>query len=140
MELSDYSPLMWVIMGAAAISANAGTNLLLTDPVFPVLVGLKPVVQMFSIMLWTWATWWIPMLLIFGLWKHVYHKVSITYEPTQWSIVFPLGMYTVATNNLSLSAEFNPLSYLSDVMIWIALAAWIVVSILLTRDLLHRHR
>ena len=124
MEASDYSPLMWVVMGAAAISANAGSSLLLTDPLIPLLTDIRPVVQLLSIMLWTWATWWIPLLVIIGLWKHVYCKVPLKYEPMQWSIVFPLGMYTVATNNLALSAEFKPLLYLSSGMLWIAVIAW----------------
>ncbi|MCF6299834.1 MAG: tellurite resistance/C4-dicarboxylate transporter family protein [Proteobacteria bacterium] len=137
MELSDYSPLMWVIMGAAAISANAGSNLLLTDPVIPLLVELRPVVQMFSIMLWTWASWWIPLLVIFGLWIHGYRKIPLKYEPTQWSIVFPLGMYAVATNNLALSAEFSPLIFLAEGMLWIALSVWLLVMTALIRRLLN---
>ncbi len=136
MESNDYSPLMWVVMGAAAISANAGSNLLLTDPVIQLLVNLRPVVQMFSIMLWTWATWWIPLLVIIGLWKHVLHKIPLKYEPTQWSIVFPLGMYTVATNNLALSSEFNPLLYLSGAMLWIAVFAWTFLMLALFSYLL----
>jgi len=138
MEASDYSPLMWVVMGAAAISANAGSSLLLTDPVIPLLVDLRPVVQMFSIMLWTWATWWIPLLVIIGLWKHVYCKVPLRYEPMQWSIIFPLGMYTVATNNLALSAEFKPLLYLSVGMLWIAVISWITLMLFLFYSLLKK--
>jgi len=131
MEAKDYSPLMWVIMGAAAISANAGSSLLLTDPIIPTLVALRPSVQMISIMLWTWATWWIPLLVLIGLWKHVYKKVPLIYEPMQWSIIFPLGMYTVATYNLALSAEFKPLLYLSKVMLWIAVLSWLSLMLFL---------
>jgi tellurite resistance protein TehA-like permease len=134
MEASDYSPLMWVVMGAAAISANAGSNLLLTAPIIPMLSELHSIVQMFSIMLWTWATWWIPLLVIIGLWKHVYNKVPLEYNPMQWSIVFPLGMYTVATNNLALSAEFEPLLYLSSGMLWIAVISWTLLMLFLLRD------
>ncbi|VAW37109.1 C4-dicarboxylate transporter/malic acid transport protein [hydrothermal vent metagenome] len=139
MQSSDYSPLMWVVMGAAAISANAGSNLLLTDPVIQVLVNLRPVVQMLSIMLWTWATWWIPLLVIIGLWQHWYCKVPLRYEPTQWSIIFPLGMYTVATNNLALSAEFTPLLYLSGSMLWVAVISWFGLILFWFHSLTTRH-
>lgn len=135
METNDYSPLMWVIMGAAAISANAGSSLLLTDPIIPTLVELRPTVQMLSIMLWTWATWWIPLLVMIGLWKHLYMRVPLKYDPMQWSIVFPLGMYTVATYNLALSAEFKPLLYLSKGMLWIAVLAWIWLLFFLSNSL-----
>jgi len=136
MQANDYSPLMWVVMGAAAISANAGSSLLLTDPIIELLVNLRPVVQMLSIMLWTWATWWIPLLVIIGIWKHFYHKVPLKYDPMQWSIVFPLGMYTVATNNLALSSEFSPLLYLSSIMLWIALFVWVIIMLSLFYHLL----
>ncbi|MES9857254.1 MAG: tellurite resistance/C4-dicarboxylate transporter family protein [Sedimenticola sp.] len=136
MELSDYSPLMWVIMGAAAISANAGSSLLLADPIMPVLESLNPVIRLLSIMIWTWATWWIPLLVIFGLWKHGYCKVPLTYEPMQWSIVFPLGMYAVATYKLALAAEFTPLLFLSGGMLWVAVLAWLGVTLALVWSLL----
>jgi tellurite resistance protein TehA-like permease len=136
MEAKDYSPLMWVIMGAAAISANAGSSLLLTDPIIPLLVDLQPSVQMISIMLWTWATWWIPLLVMIGLWKHFYKKIPLKYEPTMWSIIFPLGMYTVATNNLALSSEFQPLLLLSRAMLLIALVSWFLLMYFLFKSLL----
>jgi len=54
----------------------------------------------------------------------------------QWSIVFPLGMYTVATNNLALSSEFSPLLYLSSIMLWIALFVWVIIMLSLFYHLL----
>ncbi|GAA6170416.1 tellurite resistance/C4-dicarboxylate transporter family protein [Colwellia sp. KU-HH00111] len=129
MTVEDCSPFMWVIMGAAAISANAGTRLLLTDPVIPMLAELHAVVQLMSIMLWTWATWWIPLLVIMGVWIHGYKKIPLTYNPMQWSIVFPLGMYAVATNNLALSSQFTPLLFLANSMLWVACAAWIILAL-----------
>lgn len=138
MSDKDYSPLMWVIMGAAAISANAGSSLLLTDPVIPMLAELHAVVQLISIMLWTWATWWIPLLVIMGIWTHYYKKIPLLYNPMQWSIVFPLGMYTVATNNLALSSQFTPLLFLTEGMLWIAFSAWIILALALLKACLNR--
>lgn len=139
MQANDYSPLMWVVMGAAAISANAGSSLLLTDPIIPLLVELRPSVQMISIMLWTWATWWIPLLVIIGLWKHFYKKIPLLYEPTMWSIIFPLGMYTVATNNLALSSEFTPLLHLSHAMLIVAVISWFLLMLFLFKSLVDRN-
>jgi len=133
MSVNDYSPLMWVIMGAAAISANAGSSLLLTDPVIPMLAELHAVVQLVSIMLWTWATWWIPLLVIMGVWTHGYKKIPLRYNPMQWSIVFPLGMYTVTTNNLALSSQFTPLLHLAHGMLWIASSAWLILALALLK-------
>ncbi len=131
MKPEDYSPLMWVIMGAAAISANAGSSLLLTDPILPLLVNLHHVIELISIMLWTWATWWIPLLIMIGLWKHFYRKVPLVYEPSMWSIIFPLGMYAVTSYNLGISIDFNPLVYLSSLMLWVAVLAWLSLMVFL---------
>jgi tellurite resistance protein TehA-like permease len=73
---------------------------------------------------WAWATWWIPLLLLFGVWKHGVCRVPVTYTPMFWSLVFPLGMYALASLRLSLAADFPPLRTLSLAMAWLALAAW----------------
>jgi len=131
----DASPLIWVIMGAAAISANAGTSLLTQDSYLPFLAAQRPFVDGVTLMIWSWATWWIPMLLLFGVWKHVTNKLPLQYEPVMWSAVFPLGMYTVASARLGLAAEFMPLQWISQLMIWVALTAWLFALFGLLRKL-----
>ena len=46
---------------------------------------------------WGFATWWIPLLLAIGVWRHGVKRVPIRYDPQYWSLVFPLGMYSVST-------------------------------------------
>lgn len=75
----------------------------------------------------TWATWWIPLLVVIGIWKHGVHKIRLGYDPRQWSIVFPLGMYTVATYQVSLAAEFDAMHRISHVTVWIAILAWFLL-------------
>lgn len=122
----DTGPLLWVVMGAAAISANAGTSLLLEDPVLPFLAAQRPFIEGVTMMIWAWGTWWIPMLVLFGVWKHGVNRLPLNYEPIMWSLVFPLGMYTVASARLGLAAEFAPLQWISQLMIWVALGAWLL--------------
>ncbi len=124
---SDLSPLLWVVMGAAAISANAGTSLFWSDNQLPFLAAQKPFIDGVTLMIWSWATWWIPLLFFFGIWKHVIRKIPFEYEPALWSMVFPLGMYTVASERLGQAAEFPPMIWISQLMIWLAIATWLVV-------------
>lgn len=63
----DVSPLLWVVMGAAAISANAGTSLIIEDPLLPFLAGQRPFIEGVTMLIWAWGTWWIPMLVLFGV-------------------------------------------------------------------------
>lgn len=125
-EPRDVTPLFWVVMGAAAIGANAGSTLILTDPGMAFLQDLRPFVDGATLILWAWATWWIPLLLIFGAWKYLVRKDPLAYHPMYWSMVFPLGMYTVATYRLSLAADFPPLQWVPGIFFWVALGAWLL--------------
>ncbi|WP_354298585.1 tellurite resistance/C4-dicarboxylate transporter family protein [Phenylobacterium koreense] len=129
----DITPLLWVVMGAAAISANAGSTLILEESGVPFLMSMRPFIDGVTLIMWAWATWWIPLLVLFGLWKHGVRRVPLRYTPMLWSLVFPLGMYALASLRLSLAAEFGPLRAIAETMVWIALAAWVATAIGLAR-------
>jgi tellurite resistance protein TehA-like permease len=132
-EPEDITPLLWVVMGAAAISTNAGSTLILSHTTFPFLQSMRPFIDGVTLIMWAWATWWIPLLLLFGVWKHGVCRVPLTYVPMMWSLVFPLGMYALASLRLSLASDFPPLAAVSRGMVWIALAAWAATAIGLVR-------
>lgn len=121
---ADVGPLLWVVMGAAAISANAGATLAGGEGHPAFFQSVQPFVAALTLAMWAWATWWIPLLVLLGLWKHRIRGVPIVYAPVMWSIVFPLGMYAVTSWRLSGLAALPALASWSAVMGWIALAAW----------------
>jgi tellurite resistance protein TehA-like permease len=59
----ELTPLLWVVMGAAAIGTNAGSTLLLADSSMPSLIATRPFVEGVTLILWAWAVWWIPLLI-----------------------------------------------------------------------------
>jgi tellurite resistance protein TehA-like permease len=128
-EPDDITPLLWVVMGAAAISTNAGSTLILTDSGLAFLHSMRPFIDGVTLIAWAWGTWWIPLLILFGIWKHGVCRVPITYTPMLWSLVFPLGMYALASLRLSLASDFPPLHSISLAMVWVALAAWAATSV-----------
>jgi tellurite resistance protein TehA-like permease len=101
MAPSDLTPPYWINMGAVAISTLAGTSLMLNASDWPFLQGLFPFLQGFTLFFWATGTWWIPMLVILGIWRHFYKGFKLTYDPLYWGAVFPLGMYTMATFQLA---------------------------------------
>lgn len=125
---SDVTPIVWLIMGAAAISANAGANLVGGNSEIHFLKSMQPFVDAMTFAMWAWATWLVPLLVLLGLWKHGIHRMSISYTPMLWCIVFPLGMYAVASVRLSHIAAIPALGSLSSGVAFIALAAWAVTG------------
>lgn len=134
----DVGALLWVVMGAAAISANAGTTLIALESPLPFLAAQRPFVDGVTMMIWAWATWWIPLLTLFGVWKHGINRRPLRYEPILWSLVFPLGMYAVASGRLGLAADFEPLAWISALMLAAGSLAGFMVMTGLIRRLMRR--
>jgi hypothetical protein len=74
------------------------------------------------------------------VWRHVTGRVALTYRFEYWSMVFPLGMYTVATFGFVQLVCMPALSFIPRIFLWIAVAAWWVVFFGMLRDLIHNHR
>jgi tellurite resistance protein TehA-like permease len=128
MTPATLGPPYWILMGATAISVLAGARVLAVSADIPVVRATSSFVEGFSFALWAFGTWWIPLLLILGLWRHVRHHWPLTYEPTLWSVVFPLGMYSVATLAFGRAAHVTFMEPLARFMIWVGFAAWVLVA------------
>jgi tellurite resistance protein TehA-like permease len=121
---SDLTPPYWINMGAMAISTLAGVRLVGEAGRTPLLTDLLPFLKGMTLLFWATGTWWIPILVALGLWRHGYQRVPLTYDHGYWAVVFPLGMYTVATQNLVRILQLPFLEPIAAVFVWIALAAW----------------
>ena len=124
-EPGDLSPPYWINMGAMAISTLAGSLLIVNVEHAPFLMSLQPFIKGFTVFYWATGTWWIPMLLVLGIWRHFYRRFPLRYDPLYWGAVFPLGMYAVATHSMLGALEFNFLNWVPGVFLALALMAWL---------------
>ncbi len=114
----------WINMGAVAIATLAGAGLM-GLPTFDVHVAaLRQVAGPMTAVFWATATFWIPLLVVLYGWRHAVRREPIRYEMGQWSIVFPLGMYTAATTLFARNAGVAFLEPIAWWFFWVALLAW----------------
>jgi tellurite resistance protein TehA-like permease len=121
----EMAPPYWINMGAVAITTLAGDNLLLKGTA-PFLTDLTPFIKGFTLFFWAAGTWWIPLLFLLGVWRHIYKRYSLTYHPVYWGLVFPMGMYTIATFQLAKAMRLDFLLIIPQFFIYIALSAWLI--------------
>jgi len=129
----EMGPAYWILMGATAISVRAAAGILDlgTSESSSLLTQMHPFVAGFAVVLWSFGSWFIPMLVIFGFWRYFVRHYSWAYEAKLWSVVFPLGMYAVASVTLGRAIGFEFMQQLAVVWVWFGIAAWALVTLLM---------
>lgn len=134
----ELTPPYWINMGAMAISTLAGVGLVREAERMTLLTELLPFLKGMTLLFWATATWWIPILLALGAWRHLHRGVPLTYEHGYWAAVFPLGMYTACTQQLIQVFGLPFLGPIPAVFVWVAVVAWGLTFVGLVGHLLRR--
>lgn len=128
LKFSALTPPYWINMGAVAITTLAGSTLILHAGASTLLTEITPFIKGFTLFFWITGTWWIPLLFILMIWRHLINHYPMVYEPELWGMVFPLAMYTTSTYQLSKALDFSPLLIVPNIMVYVAILAWFFVS------------
>ena len=129
----------WVTMGALAITIVAGSRILDLGEA-PLLEATRVLIGASSALLWAVATWLIPALVAAGIWRHAVHRVPMTYAAGLWSMVFPVGMYSVASIYLGRSDHVPAIEWIGQHWFWVALAVWAIVFVAMVASFVRTHR
>ena len=124
MAISQLAPSYWINMGAAAITTLAGVQLAATGVSDPMLAVVRGYIIGQTVLFWSIASWWIPLLVGVMAWRHFIGRVRLVYQFDYWAMVFPLGMYAAATLSFSRAIGANFLTVIPPLFFWVAIATW----------------
>lgn len=119
----------WINMGALAITTLAGATLLARPAPAPYWAELRPFLLGLTLLFWAFGSWWVPLLLVFGAWRHGVKRYPLRYAAEYWGLVFPLGMYSFASRQLAQHVEVGLLPLVGAAFAWLAAAAWLVTYV-----------
>lgn len=124
----QFEPPYWVSMGALAIAVVAGVSIIdMTST--PMVDAARVIISGTAVIFWCFAAWLTPMLVGVGVWRHWGHKVPLVYTPTLWSMVFPVGMFAVASVSLGRVDSLPIVEQIGQVTLAIAVVVWCLVAI-----------
>ena len=138
LDLADAQPPSWIAAGAAAIMVLAGSTMLGTRELIPRFESLAPFLEGMIMLAWATATFWLPVLVGIGIWRHLIRRVPFSYDPSYWALVFPLGMYGVATYKMISVLDLESIWVVPQAALIVALLAWVVVFTGMLRQPLRR--
>ena len=124
LEPTEADPPAWIAAGAVAITVLAGSNLLAARATSPRVERLAPFIEGLVTLAWATATFWFPVMIAIGIWRHLIRRVPLRYHPSYWALVFPLGMYGAATFKMRAVVNLEQLDWAPKVTLAIAVAAW----------------
>ena len=131
----------WINMGAFAIVAVSGVKLaaLHLRSVPPGATAWSEIpIRPLVIFSWVLATWWVPVLLTAGFWRHALQRVPFLFKPPigRWSLFSP-SVYAMATTGLIAEFHLHALMWVPPTFIVLAGIAWITPDCGRLRALAH---
>lgn len=124
-NLAELDPTYWILMGATAITVASGGQVLQLTGVHAVAL-VRPVVTGMSLVLWSFGSWLVPLLVAASIWEWMREGRRHAYDPALWAVVFPLAMYSVATDDFGMATHLHPMTEIGTGATWVAFAAWCV--------------
>jgi tellurite resistance protein TehA-like permease len=118
----------WITGGALAISTLAIARITLAADSLHTLTGAVGTLEELTVVLWVLSIAWIPVLVIAEV-----ARPRPGYDVRRWATVFPIGMYAACSGLGGSAAHAAAMTDFARVLVWIALAVWLVVFVAMVR-------
>lgn len=135
---TEIDPPGWIAAGAVAITALAGADLVDVAAHHERILRLVPFIEGMTMMAWSTATFWFPLMIAIWVWRYVIERVPLRYQPSMWSLVFPLGMYGVASEEMFSVLGVARFDWLPAATLVLATIAWALTAVGMVVHLVHR--
>ena len=117
LQVLDLRPVAWLLeLTAAAVWLALIYLFFATTITRPVKVDLRQGIN---------GGW---LLAILWIWRHLLQRISLRYDAADWNIVFPIGMYAVATFELARTPGLDFLAVIPAVGVHVNLLVWALVA------------
>jgi tellurite resistance protein TehA-like permease len=127
LDPTEADPPAWIAAGAVAITVLAGSNMLLAGS--PRIDRVAPFIEGTVVLAWATATFWFPLMVAIGIWRHLVRRLPLRYHPSYWALVFPLGMFSAATFRMRAAMGLPALEWLPKAAFGVALVAWLATAL-----------
>jgi tellurite resistance protein TehA-like permease len=132
-RLGVLTPDSWILSGALSIATLAASRLAAVASGGPVAARARPWLTGLAVAAWVPASGLYLVLAAASAWRAARLPATRRYQLGWWAMVFPLGMYAVATDDLGQTTGSGVLLALATVAFWVALAAWLAVAAAVAR-------
>lgn len=159
-QRNNWDASYWICMGAPAIITLTGSEFIIYMPSISLTDNMRAITLWMTFLAWVIGTLWIPYLLVMDmlklahipgspgsapLWIRVFPWSRLIFapqyylfNPSSWSRVFPMGMYTACTLSLAKVTGYGFLESISGYWGWFALLIWSLTLIGTLRSLIPR--
>lgn len=124
LDVSQLNPPYWINMGAIAISVFSGSMLVMNAHHLEFLQESSGFLTFMTEAIWSFCLWWIPLIFALGVWKYVIKKYPLQYELSFWSMVFPIGMFSVCSYMVAPTFKLEVIHTISLLFFFLACVAW----------------
>ncbi|MHB1416966.1 MAG: tellurite resistance/C4-dicarboxylate transporter family protein, partial [Chloroflexota bacterium] len=135
MSRKELSPSYWLLLSSAATTATVAAVLARHAPEWPFLATISPFLKGFSMLFWGAASGWVPLMFIIYAWRFLVWRAPLKYDPRYWDAAYALGVYALASIEISKSETIDFLRALPQGFVFVALAVWLAVLAGLVRNI-----